>query len=355
MRPPWDTRLAWPEPGRIALGLALGALGGALADWAQVPLAWMLGALFALMFATLAGAPVSVPMWLRAWFMLPIGLFLGESFDGVAWADMARWPASIALALLYVPVGTGAAYLYYRHLGREAPVTAACSAVPGGLSAVVMLAGPLGAEEARVALAQSLRIAIVVCLAPAIAFGLLGYAPPTEATFADQALIGWGDLALLGGCSVAAALALARARVPIPQLMGALVASAGLRMSGVVTGVLPHHWVEVALVVTGASIGARFQGTGFRRWLGLSLWTLGGTLILMAVSGVFALGASVALGIDLVDALLAYAPGGVSEMSLIALAIDADAGFVAVHHVARIAFILALVPLVGAWALRRRG
>lgn len=352
--PIWAARLAWPQLARLALGLGLGALGGALAAWAHVPLAWMLGSLFALMFASLAGAPVAVPLWLRSWFMLPIGLFLGESFDGVALADLQRWPASIAVALAYVPVGTGAAYLFYRHLAGEAPITAVCSAIPGGLSAVVVMAGPMGADERQVALAQALRIAFVVLLAPGIAFGLLGYAAPDATTFAQKPLIGWGDLAILAAASLATTLAFHRARVPIAQMMGALAASAALRMTGTIQGVMPHQWVEVALVVTGGSIGARFGGIGFWRWLRLSVWTLGGTLVLMAVSALFALFAWAVIGVDLVSALLAYAPGGVSEMSLIAHAIHADAGFVAVHHVARIVFILALVPIIGAWLIRRR-
>jgi uncharacterized membrane protein AbrB (regulator of aidB expression) len=57
-------------------------------------------------------------------------------------------------------------------------------------------------------------------------------------------------------------------------------------------------------------------------------------------------------GIDLVVLLLAYAPGGVAEMSLIALAIGADAGFVAVHHLVRIVCVMVAVPLLTVAARR---
>ncbi|MFM7446089.1 MAG: AbrB family transcriptional regulator, partial [Tabrizicola sp.] len=50
-------------------------------------------------------------------------------------------------------------------------------------------------------------------------------------------------------------------------------------------------------------------------------------------------------GIDLYQALLALAPGGLTEMGLIALAIHADVAFVALHHVARILVVLVLAPL----------
>ena len=76
------------------------------------------------------------------------------------------------------------------------------------------------------------------------------------------------------------------------------------------------------------------------------------TALLLALSAGFALAVWAALGVPLFSALLAYAPGGVAEMSLIAIAIDADPAFVATHHMARIFAILFALPLI-AGALRR--
>jgi uncharacterized membrane protein AbrB (regulator of aidB expression) len=50
-------------------------------------------------------------------------------------------------------------------------------------------------------------------------------------------------------------------------------------------------------------------------------------------------------GVAVDQALLALAPGGLTEMGLIALAIHADVAFVALHHVARILFVLVLAPI----------
>jgi membrane AbrB-like protein len=145
-----------------------------------------------------------------------------------------------------------------------------------------------------------------------------------------------------------------RYRVPIPYMVGPLLASAGLRLAGLVEGVLPHQLVEVALVVTGSSIGTRFHGIAPLKLARFGLLTLGGTSVLMGVSAIFALAISALTGQDFLVALLAYAPGGVAEMSLIALAIDANPGFVAIHHVARIVFVLLSVPLLTAWVGRQR-
>lgn len=349
---PWPERLDRRVLKRLGLGLAVGAAGGWVADLLHVPLAWMLGALFFTMFAALMRLPVEVPLWLRAWFMIPVGLFLGESFDGLTLERLASWPLSIAGAFLYVPVAASAAYLYYRHVAREPRVTAVCSSMPGGLTAMVIIASAMGADDRRVALAQVFRIAIVICLAPAIAFGMLGLEPPDAVEMAARARIGWADFAWLFAAAVAATALLDRIGVPIPFLLGPLAVSAVLRMGGFIDGALPSWLVEWALVVTGSSIGTRFRGVEWREWLRFAGLTFGGTAVLMAVSALFAVGVAAVSTVDVSAALLAFAPGGVAEMSLIALAVDADPGYVAVMHVARIGFILMLMPLLG-WGLRR--
>lgn len=134
-----------------------------------------------------------------------------------------------------------------------------------------------------------------------------------------------------------------------------LIASAGLRMTGIIEGVLPPVLVEIGLLVMGCSIGTRFTGIEPARLLRFGVLTFGGSAVLLAGAGVFATIVSRLTGIDLVVLLLAYAPGGVAEMSLIALAIHADAGFVAVHHLVRIVCVMAAVPLMSVAAARGRG
>ncbi len=350
----WAERLRPDRLRALVLGLALGAAGGAVANYFDVPLAWMLGALFVTMFARVAGAPIDVPIWVRANFLILIGLFLGESFEGVRVAEFLQWPISIAGAILYLPVATACAFVFYHYIAGEQRMTALCSSIPGGLIAVVVVSGSLGADEKQVALAQSLRIAIVVCMAPVVAFGLLGYASPSEATFEKHALIGLTDLGILVAAAFAVMWAMQKLKIPIPFMVGPLLASAVLRIAGVIEGVLPHQLVEVALVVTGSSIGTRFHGVGPMKLLRFGVLTLGGTSVLMAVSALFALAVSAITGQAFLTVLLAYAPGGVAEMSLIALAIDANPGFVAIHHVARIVFVLLAVPLMTAWVARLR-
>lgn len=350
----WADRLTRDKLNKLAFGLFVGAIGGFVAEYFHVPLAWMLGPLFFCMAASVAGLPVLVPMWLRGNFMLIIGLFLGESFQGMEVEAILRWPVSMAGAVLYMPIATWLAYLYYHYLVREDRMTAICSAIPGGLTAVVLISGSLGADERNVALAQSLRIAFVVCMAPVVAFGLMGYAPPAENMYEGQTLISLPDLALLVGSSLALMWLLRNSGIPILPMVCPLIASAVLRLGGFIDGVMPHWLVEVGLLVLGAGVGTRFAGIPLRRLLSFGALTFGGTAVLMGVAAVLAAIVSAITGLEYIALLLAYAPGGVAEMSLIAVAIDADSGFVAVHHIVRIVFVMISVPLLATWVARSR-
>ena len=56
------------------------------------------------------------------------------------------------------------------------------------------------------------------------------------------------------------------------------------------------------------------------------------------------------LGVGRTAMLLAFSPGGLAEMSLMALSLGIEVAFVASHHVARILFIVLVAPpLFAAW------
>jgi uncharacterized membrane protein AbrB (regulator of aidB expression) len=67
---------------------------------------------------------------------------------------------------------------------------------------------------------------------------------------------------------------------------------------------------------------------------------------MLGVTVVCAWSVHLATGIPARQVLLAYAPGGLAEMSLIALSLDIDAAYVSTHHILRILFVIGIAPLV---------
>ena len=70
------------------------------------------------------------------------------------------------------------------------------------------------------------------------------------------------------------------------------------------------------------------------------------TAVMMAVSAGFAKAVDRVTGYSTTQLLLAYAPGGLNEMSLVSLATQSDVAFVATHHLVRIIVLLAFAETV---------
>lgn len=70
-------------------------------------------------------------------------------------------------------------------------------------------------------------------------------------------------------------------------------------------------------------------------------------MVMLGLSVGFSYLLSSLLGLEFLPVLLAFAPGGVAEMCLIALVLNIDPAFVALHHLVRITFILLAAPLMG--------
>jgi hypothetical protein len=332
---------------RIAFALALGAVGGGLAQAAGLPLPWMLGPMLVTAAAALAGLPVAGPVGLRIVVIPVIGVMLGASFSPAILGQLGAWGTTFALLPPFLIVSGIAAWLFYRRVAGYDARTAFFCAAPGGLNEMVILGAEAGADERRIALAHSVRIFVVIA---AIALGFAAIGGTTTAGM-DRESTGFLDLspfdaAALLACAVLG-LPLARlARLPAPGLFGPMALSAALHLGAVVTVPPPSLLVILAQLVIGTVLGCRFAGASLRqtgREIGLSALA---AVVLLAVTLVFALLVAALTAAPWSQAVLAYAPGGLTEMSLLALAKDQDVAYVATAHVARIVVVLfAAAPL----------
>ena len=337
---------------RIVLALGIGALGGGVFHLLNLPLPWMLGALFATMAAALAGAPILGPARLRPAVVAVIGVLLGSRFTPDILAEAGAWIGTVAVLMAYVVAVALVIVPFYRFAGRFDWVTAYFAGMPGGLTEMIEIGEAKGARPAPIILAHSLRIVVTIGL---IAFWfrfVLGHAvgaTPLE----EAAALTWTDGALLLASAVLGSLLGQRLRFPAPTFLGPLLVSALLHLGGLTESAPPGVLVNLAQVLLGTVLGCRFLGIGWRTVLPAAGLALVATLLTLLL----ALGAGLAMqhlaGIAPDQALLALAPGGLTEMGLIALAIHADVAFVALHHVVRILFVIVLAPV--AFRLLRRG
>ena len=335
----------------ILLALAIGAAGGALFHWLRLPLAWMIGAMCFTTVAAAAGAPIVMSQRLRAFMVAVLGVMLGSAFTPDLLNALRQWSGSLAALVLYVAAATALTRLYYRKAAGYDPTTAYFAAAPGGLSEMVAVGAALGGDERAISLSHGARVLLIVL---AIPFGFqvfAGYQPAGGAAVATA--IAPVDLLILGGCGVLGFVLAWRLRLPAAPLVGPMALSAAAHFAGLTASRPPAELIAVAQVVIGTGVGCRFAGIAVAQILRALALAVGATAILLGMTAGFAAALSGLGGVSAPAVLLAFAPGGLAEMSLIALALGVDVAYVATHHVVRIFLIVALAPLV--FKLLRRG
>lgn len=343
-RPPLRQQLRTRLPGML-LGLAIGTVGGALFYWLRLPLAWMIGAMVSVTIAAAAGAPVGMSLRLRGAMIAVLGVMLGSAFTPDIVDHMARWSSSLLALFGYVAIATGLCMLYYRRVAGYDRVTAYFAAAPGGLSEMIFMGGALGGDERAISLSHGARILLIVLIIP-FGFKLLGGYQPGGLGGAPASAVPMVDLAILMGSAVLGFVVARLLRLPAAALVGPMAFSAIAHFAGLTESRPPGEAIAVAQLVIGTGIGVRFAGIAPRRILKALGLAVGATLILLAVSAVFAFALAPAVGVPLPGVLLAFSPGGLAEMSLIALALGIDVAYVSTHHVVRIFIVVTLAPLL---------
>lgn len=328
----------------FALALVIGAAGGALFNEARLPLAWLMGAMLFTTVAAVAGVPLRVPKALRNAMVMILGVMLGSGFTPAILGRLGEWTVSLSGLAAYLVVATVVGVRYLRRTARLDPATAYFTATPGGLNEMVMVGTQMGGDTRTMALAHALRVMLVVIVIP-FAFQALGlYDPARRGTLGPSlSSLSLPDVALLTGCALGYPLA-RLLRIPAAQIVGPMLLSAAVHLAGLTEGRPPGALVAGAQVVIGAALGCRFSGLKVSRIGRDGLTALGLTGLMLLVTAAAAWAVDAATGLGIAALILAFAPGGLAEMTLVALALNIDVALVATHHMVRIILIVTLAP-----------
>ena len=325
--------------------LALGIAGGALFYFLHLPLPWMLGAMAATTIAAISGVRVALMPSLRLAFVAILGVMLGSAFTPEVVQGLATWIGSFAWLGLYIVVATAGVWLFYRRLARYDTATAYFSAAPGGLNEMILAGGALGGDERRISMSHAARILVAIFV---ISFGYRwfgNYTPVgTGPTVADEVV--WHEWLLLIACGVVGYVVARLLRIPAYALVGPMLLSAIVHAAGFTQSRPPVWLVAAAQVVVGAMVGTRFDGVSARTVGKAVALAIVATIVLLVLAAIFGQAVESTIGIPFSAALLAFAPGGLAEMSLIALSMNVDAAYVSSHHIVRIFLIVLAAPLV---------
>lgn len=333
----------------------LSGVGGLVAAVLHLPLPFMLGSLVTSGLIAVFGMQrlpdnYTFPMKFRVLFMIIIGVMIGTRVTPDVLTSLPGYLPSFVLLSVFVIAAHGLNYVIFHRLGGYDPATAFYAGTPGGLMESLAMGEEAGANVAILTMQQFLRIIAVITLVP---IGLsLWYGAPLGSASGQTLASADGDLGALPLVLFvgAAGLFVGRAiRLPAAQLTGPLLAAAAVTVTGLLDLPIPQWAINLAQVVVGTSLGMRFAGFKGRAMLRAS-W-----LSVISVSGMLLLGLICALilepatGLSLDVLLISFAPGGVTEMALVALSLHANPAIVTMHHIFRIILTVVEMMLAARW------
>jgi membrane AbrB-like protein len=335
-----------------ATGLAIGFAGG-LGFWLiGIPAPWLAGSMMAAIVAVFSHVKVGMPDWLRAVAFIFLGIQTGTA---VSWDTVDRaihWPLSIAFLCLTVVAITWACTAYYVKRSGWDPATALFASLPGALSLTLLLASGTNADMRRVTIAQCIRLFFLVAALPSVIAWLR---PHEDVALTLSQIGGLRDILLLVTVSTAAGYALEWLKVPAGLMLGPMLASAGLELSGVISGTAPMSILIPANVVLGVMIGARFAQFTFTEFRQALVEGFSGFVIALAIAMAGAGVAAWFSGLPFALTLLAFSPGGLDAMTIMAFSLNLDPAYVGAHQMVRYMALALLMPVATAYVLRRMG
>lgn len=340
---PWIGRKAiFPSLALVLLAIA----GAFLATWLSWPLPYVLGPLAFVAIFQIAGGKTTKIAELRKRMVAVLGLYLGSAFTPELLASVPGWSASLVMVAVLVPVTMFMGYGLFRLIFGLDKATAWFSAVPGGLTEMSIFGEMEGGDAQTIATLQTMRVVGMIVLIP-LTLSLFLTIERSSMPITDPQAVErpWSDwfwylVAVVGF------QALGR-RLPIPAgfFTVPMIGSSLLYGLGVIETPPPLWLIIFTQVILGAGLGQRFEYRPLSYWL-LNLkrfWLHACAIVALAAFSAFVLAPYVPA--EFAPLFLAFTPGGLAEMSLIAVALDTEAVFVTSHHLLRIV----VAMFVGTW------
>ncbi len=315
-----------------------------IADFLNIPLAWMIGPMIAVSVAALNGFKIFMPRLALSSILIVLGLHIGNYIDQNLLNQMVNWIWTTIIMFGYIIVSILIVSKYLQKFSGYKQKTSIFSAAPGALGPLLILAEYEKSDLSQVATAHLIRLIIIITLFPFIIVSLSDSDILEIQKFDYMAQNHW-DLVILIIASIIFIFFFDKAKVPAALLSGTLVASGILQIFDIASYKLPDASINFCLLILGASVGCRFANKTVKEVANNSFHGLVATILLVLLGLVAAFIATFFVDNNFLSLILSFCPGGIYEVAVIAIAFDLEPDFVAFHHIIRLLFILFIIPV----------
>lgn len=309
-----------------------------------LPLPWLLGPIIACLTAALAGVQLRGVKVLNEAMRTILGVAVGATFTtGLLASMVGMWPT-----LLLIPLMTGCIGMiglaYFRRLWGFDFATSYYSAMPGGLQDMLVFGEEAGGNVRTLSLVHATRVMVIVVALPFLLVWVWD-ADLTNPPGVPVASLGWDQMALMVFCGLAGWWLAKRVGMFGATILGPLLLAAILSLTGVLQHRPPAEAIWAAQFFIGMGVGCKYAGVTMAEVRRDVTAGLGFCLLLLILTVVFAEGIHLAGLAPARETILAFAPGGQAELTVLALIVGADMAFVVSHHVLRIFVVILGAPL----------
>lgn len=218
--------------------------------------------------------------------------------------------------------------------------------MPGGLLEMVMLGEALGANIYRVTLTQSARLLFIVFTLPFV-IQLLSHVSLDGRNAVTQSLLQSNphDMLIITICALLGWWGALKLKIPGGTMIGPMFLGAIVYGSGWVSSRPPNEVIRMIQLILGTTVGFVFVGVSLKEISKVLLQTLGYFFILAGIAALFISFVDWMTQFPLVSIILAFSPGGQSEMNLMAIIVGANLPYVALHHIVRLLLVMSVAPM----------
>ena len=329
---------------RVLITFIIGLIGVAVFHGVDLPLPWLLGPIISCLLAALMGVPLQGVKPLNDAMRTILGVAVGATMTPVVIATFpAMWPTLILVPVMVIFIGLLGVPYFQRVWGYDF-ATAYYSAMPGGLQDMLVFGEEAGGNPRILSLIHATRVLVIVVALPFILKGVWG-ADLSNPPGAPARTVPISDLVLMVVCAVVGWQGAKRLGLFGASILGPLIVAAMMALLGILENRPPAEAIWAAQFFIGMTVGSKYAGitlSEVRRDIAAGLGFCGILIVLTVIFVEAIYGTGLAPG---QETLLAFAPGGQAELTVLALIVGADVAFVVAHHVLRIFVVILGAPL----------
>jgi len=319
----------------------------------DLPLPFLLGPMFGCLVAALAGAPLQALGPITTAMRIVLGVAVGTAITPDLMHRMPQMIYSVLLVPPFIVIIGLIGYPWFRKVCGFDHATSYFGAMPGGLQDMLVFGEEAGGNLRSLSLIHATRVLVIVTTAPFLLQAMWG-TPLIGSPGASAIDLPPAEIALMAVIGTLGWYIARRVGLFGAPIIGPLVATALVSLAGFIEHRPPRELLLTAQFVLGLGAGAAYVGVTMRELRHDVLSGIGYCVLLAGIALAFAeivirIGAAPPM-----EAFLAFAPGGQSEMAILAIVAGADLAYVVTHHLVRLVVVILGAPVAARLVQLRR-